>query len=103
TGLLYGPVISTKEYIGGGMATETAMVAGRKSLETIMRTMIADAGRQAAGVDTAARRGTGYVRMLNPPSCSRCVVLTGKFFRYNQGFLRHPRCDCVQIASRLGS
>ena len=103
TGLLYGPVISTKEYIGGGMATETAMVAGRKSLETIVRTMIADAGRQAAGVDTAARRGTGYVRMLNPPSCSRCVVLAGKFFRYNQGFLRHPRCDCVHIASRLGS
>jgi hypothetical protein len=40
---------------------------------------------------------TGYVRMLNPPSCSRCVVLAGKFYRWNEGFERHPQCDCRHI------
>jgi hypothetical protein len=37
--------------------------------------------------------------MLNPPSCNRCVVLAGKWFRWNQGFQRHPRCDCRHIPS----
>jgi hypothetical protein len=35
--------------------------------------------------------------MLNPPSCSRCVVLAGKFYRWNDGFLRHEGCDCSHI------
>jgi hypothetical protein len=39
----------------------------------------------------------GYVRMLNPPSCSRCAVLAGKFYRWNRGFERHPNCDCRHI------
>src|SRR5699024_5050468 len=52
-----------------------------------------------AGVDIASRRGVGYVRMLNPPSCSRCSVLAGKFYRWNAGFRRHPGCDCVHVAS----
>jgi hypothetical protein len=39
----------------------------------------------------------GYVRMLTTPSCSRCVILAGKWFRWNQGFQRHPRCDCRHI------
>lgn len=40
---------------------------------------------------------TGYVRMLNPPSCSDCAILAGKWFRWNEGFQRHPRCDCRHI------
>ncbi len=35
--------------------------------------------------------------MLNPPSCKRCIILAGKWFRWNEGFLRHPRCDCRHI------
>jgi hypothetical protein len=41
----------------------------------------------------------GWVRMVNAPCCSRCAVLAGKFFAFNAGFLRHPRCDCVHIPS----
>jgi hypothetical protein len=37
--------------------------------------------------------------MLNPPSCSRCAVLAGKWFGWNAGFQRHPRCDCRHIPS----
>jgi hypothetical protein len=39
----------------------------------------------------------GYVRVLTPPSCSRCIVLAGKFYRWNEGFLRHPMCDCRHL------
>jgi hypothetical protein len=35
--------------------------------------------------------------MLSPPSCSRCVILAGRFYAVNAGFARHPRCDCVHI------
>ena len=39
----------------------------------------------------------GYVRMLNLPSCGRCAVLAGRWYRWNAGFERHPMCDCRQI------
>lgn len=59
---------------------------------------VQDAGRNGAFLGMAVRPSvTGYVRMLNPPSCSRCVVLAGKFFALNAGFERHPLCDCRHI------
>jgi hypothetical protein len=98
-GLLWGPLPHVKTLIGGGMAPTKALKAGGKFLTTIMRTQVADAGRGAAGVDVVTRRNTGFVRMLNPPSCPRCSVLAGKFYRWNAGFDRHPRCDCIHVAS----
>jgi hypothetical protein len=59
---------------------------------------LADTRRQVYQADIISRPTlTGYARMLNAPSCSRCVVLAGKWFRWNQGFQRHPRCDCIHI------
>lgn len=56
-------------------------------------TQIRDAGRGASSLAIAARpKVTGYVRMLVPPSCSRCAILAGKEYRWNQGFQRHPNC-----------
>lgn len=78
--------------IGAGMAPRTSLAAGAKTLATLAATIIADAGRQAGGIDIVARPTVGYVRMLNPPSCARCVVLAGKWFGWNAGFLRHPKC-----------
>lgn len=69
------------------------------SLSLIVATQIQDMARAAAAVSIAGRRRVGYVRMLNPPSCSRCAVLAGKFYRFNDGFLRHPRCDCRHVPS----
>jgi hypothetical protein len=68
-------------------------------LDRNVQTMVADTGRAAASVDIVARPRIGYVRMLTPPSCARCVVLAGKFYRWNTGFKRHPRCDCRHIPS----
>lgn len=99
-GLLYAAAPYTKQRIKGGMGPLAAKVSGGKFLELIVKTAVADAGRGAAGVDIATRPATGYIRMLNPPSCSRCSVLAGKFYRWNAGFLRHPGCDCVHVPSK---
>lgn len=62
---------------------------------------VQDAARSAAGLSIATRpRVNGWVRMMNPPSCARCAVLAGKFFRWNQGFQRHPKCDCRHIPAQ---
>lgn len=96
--LLFEPIIAVKGLIGQGMSSRRAMASGLLRMDMIVRTQIADAGRVADGVATVARRHVGgYVRMLSPPSCSRCAVLAGKFYRWNIGFQRHPRCDCRHI------
>jgi hypothetical protein len=96
--LLYESIIATKTAVGHGAAIHEAMATGAVALDTYGRTQIADAGRTAVGTAIAARPDvTSWTRMLNPPSCSRCVVLAGRVYRWNQGFLRHPRCDCVHI------
>jgi hypothetical protein len=102
-GLLYSPVPHVKTLIAGGMDPKQALKQGGKFLTTVTRTQVADAGRAAAGVDTAARPNVGYVRMLNPPSCSRCSILAGRFYRWNAGFDRHPKCDCIHVASTQGA
>ncbi|MEV7472240.1 hypothetical protein AB0N33_00820 [Pseudarthrobacter oxydans] len=96
-GLLYAPIPHVKTLIAGGMEPKQAIRQGGKFLTTLTRTQVADSGRAAAGVDAATRNNVGYVRMLNPPSCSRCSVLAGRFYRWNNGFNRHPKCDCVHV------
>lgn len=96
-GLLYSPVAGVKQLIGAGYSLPQALSGGRALLDRNVQSAVADAGRGAASVDIASRRGVGYVRMLSTPSCARCVVLAGKFYRWNTGFLRHPRCDCRHI------
>ena len=94
---LYSAIPHTKDLIAGGMPERVALARGREVLQMSAATQVADAGRTAAGLDTFARPKVGYVRMLNPPSCSRCSVLAGRFYRNNEGFRRHPRCDCVHV------
>jgi len=72
--------------------------AGLGLLERIAETQVTSAARQATSTAMAVRpKVTGWVRMLNPGACSRCIVLAGKFYRWNQGFQRHPRCKCRHI------
>jgi hypothetical protein len=99
-GMLYSPVTDVKALVGGGMAVRQALASGRNSLDRLVQTAVADASRQAASVDIATRPQVGYARMLNPPSCGACVVLAGKFYRWNAGFLRHPKCDCIHVPSK---
>lgn len=96
--LLYQPVIRALALIGDGAPVARALLVGRLDLDMIVRTQVADAGRVADGIAVTARPVlTGYVRMLSPPSCDRCVILAGRRYRWNAGFRRHPRCDCRHI------
>jgi hypothetical protein len=66
------------------------------SIEQLIASEVADAGRAAFGAEMAAGPDwQNYVRVLVPPSCKRCVVLAGRIYRDLDGFERHPECDCV--------
>lgn len=77
---------------------QQALDDGAAWMEMVVESILADTARAAEEAAIAPREWVeGWVRMLNPPSCSRCVVLAGKFYLWNEGFQRHPRCDCVHI------
>lgn len=68
------------------------------SVERLLLSEIADAGRSASQVEFVSRpEWTNYVRMLTPPSCGRCVILAGRIYRDLEAFARHPQCDCVMV------
>lgn len=101
---LYGPAVRAKQVIAtNASGTAGALTAGRQYLTQLVMTTVSDAGRAATTAAIASRPGIGYTRMLNPPSCSRCVVLAGKRFRWNAGFRRHPDCDCVHVPTRTAT
>lgn len=97
------PVSHTKQLIAAGVPVQEALRRGGALLQGIISTQVTDVARQAAQVDIVTRVGTGYTRMVGPGACSRCTILAGKFFRWNQGFLRHPRCNCVHVATTAKS
>lgn len=85
---------------GRPLDTLLAQASNDSQLGLMVATQIQDAARAAASIGIVSRpRVDGYVRMLNPPSCSRCAILAGKFYRWNKGFDRHPKCDCRHIPS----
>lgn len=96
--LLAQPGLRALKVIGAGGQSQRALVAGAAELDMIVRTQIADAGRVADGVAIAARPDVrGYTRVLVGKSCARCVILAGRWYRWNAGFNRHPRCDCRHV------
>jgi hypothetical protein len=98
TSLLYEPWIETRWRLAAGQTGPEAMRGGLATLIRQVGTEVPDAGREAVGASLAGNRAaSGYVRMLTPPSCARCIVLAGKHYRYSTGFQRHPRCDCVHL------
>lgn len=100
--LMLRPLFTTFEAIKGGSSVQQALGAGRGLLATITRSEVADAGRGAVGVGIAGRRTIqGYVRVVQPPSCARCIILAGKEYGWNKGFQRHPRCDCIHLPTTL--
>lgn len=96
--LVEQPLIRVLTALKQGVPLDRALGMGRSSLETIAETQIADAGRAAEQVAMVVEpRVSGWVRMLVPPSCGRCAVLAGKRFKWNEGFERHPLCDCRHV------
>lgn len=88
----YGDAVSK------GAPQAMAQRASQVMAQEIVTGLARDAGREAASVMVSADEGiTGYVRKLNLPSCGLCAVLSGKFFKHNQGFQVHDHCDCVHV------
>jgi hypothetical protein len=124
-GELLGALVRVKVSILQGFTVDAAQQRGAAVLTRIVSTEISDAARAAdqialvaAGPVPTARRASaaerreagssvedksgqkfvyGWVRMLQPPSCARCIVLAGAFYKWNQGFERHPLCDCKHV------
>lgn len=91
--LLVQPANLATYALASGRSRAEALASGRASLDMIVRTQVADAGRTADQVAlTAHRSASGYMRLLVPPACSRCVILAGRWYPYSAGFRRHPRC-----------
>lgn len=98
--LLALPAGQTLNRIGQGQSTDEAMAFGRHKLGIIAQTQMMDAARLSSSVGmTSDRTVTGYRRRLTAPSCDRCTILAGKFYRWNDGFQRHPQCDCIHVAA----
>lgn len=98
SGLLSYPAFEVSAFIDQGMDHGQALAIGERHLDRIVATEVSDAARVATGVAVASdRKAVWYVRMLTPPSCSRCVILAGRKYKWNAGFERHPQCDCVHI------
>lgn len=96
--MLGGAVTHAKSAVKGGASSGLALRQAGGWLTGLVLTTMADTGRSVVGADIVSRPAiTGYVRMLNAPSCKNCVILAGKWFRWNAGFERHPRCDCRHI------
>jgi hypothetical protein len=71
--------------------------------DRLVESLVQDAARAAETVAVAVRPDIRFVRYLTLPSCSRCAVLAGRVYRYSQGFLRHPNCDCVMLPTTVAA
>lgn len=71
--------------------------------ERLVEAMVQDAARDAQSVDIVTRPWISHVRHLVLPSCSRCVQLAGRVYRWSMEFQRHPGCDCVMVPTTLAN
>lgn len=78
--------------------SEAALEDALQFMEMVTQTILADTARAAEEAAMAQRPWVaGYVRVAEPDACSRCITLAGKFYLFNEGFLRHPRCRCNHL------
>ncbi len=90
--------IRAKQAVAGGDAAYQGLVKAGAWLSYMAGGILSDTKRSSESLGMYTRNVGGYIRVLNPPSCSRCVILAGKWYRKNQGFSRHePTCDCYHI------
>jgi hypothetical protein len=99
--LLFLPAIGVRRRLAAGMPPQEAMLGGLADMARYASTAVADAARSADQVGMAANRScVAYVRVVQLPACARCIILSGQMYRYSEGFLRHPNCDCQTLPLR---
>lgn len=97
--MAYGAVIQAKLGVASGLDPEAALARAGRHLTLSTGTMLSDTGRAAEKVSGGAHRVKQWTRMLNPPSCGRCVILAGQIAYQREAFDRHPGCDCRNVPS----
>lgn len=79
-------------------AATKALADGEDYIVLTAAEILADAMRAAEAVAFASRPWVdGFIRSPEAGACSRCVVLAGKFYLFNEGFDRHPLCRCNHL------
>lgn len=94
---MYAPVIAAKQAVAEGAAPAMALQMAGEQLGMLLQTVLSDTGRAVESMGIVSRTNVGYVRMLEGKSCTRCVILAGRWYRWSSGFKRHPRCDCRML------
>lgn len=91
------PIETIIDRLAGEFAREADRLAEEllAGLDLFVQAEVIAAGADAASVEISAGPDwTNYVRVLDLPSCDRCVILAGRIYRDLEGFPRHPKCDC---------
>lgn len=88
--------VRAKQAVSGGASPSDAMSESARWLMAATTTILADSWRTAESLHMATRN-VGYVRAVNGGACGRCVILAGRWYRWNRGFDRHPGCKCYHI------
>ena len=94
TPLLYGAVTETKRITGTGVRAAMAWESGAAFMAAMVKTVLAEAGRQHDIVNMNARGYKRYLRTISPGACDRCAILAG-IYSSAVAFPRHPNCQCV--------
>lgn len=96
--LLFLPAIGVRRRLAAGMTPDEAMLGGLADMARYASTAISDTARSADQVAMAANPScVAYVRVVQLPACSRCIILSGQMYSRSEGFLRHPNCDCQTL------
>ena len=96
------PLIGTYRLLSAGVPMRRALAVGAARMDQVVTTEIHDVARSAEQVAiTAERTYTGWVRQIEPGACSRCIILAGRVYRWNEGFKRHPKCRCHHSQTQL--
>ena len=96
--LLFGAVTTARAAVGAGSDFRVGLRRGESWLAMAAATQVSDAFRGGTLTAMAARPAvSGYVRALQTPSCARCAILAGRWYRMADAFDRHPRCDCKHL------
>lgn len=89
-------IVEGKRQIKLGFPVDVALHRIEIGMLTRARTILTDTQWSASMLTAKGRYAYARpVRVLNPPSCGRCVILAGT----DNTSLRHPNCDCTMAWS----
>ncbi|WP_394620940.1 hypothetical protein JNUCC0626_18150 [Lentzea sp. JNUCC 0626] len=95
--LLLQPLVTASVSQATGATAAEALASGLAQLTRIVSTQVQDAGRASTGISIAARPRTGWIRLVERKACARCAILAGRWYRWSNGFDRHPMCKCRNV------